>query len=254
MALIGGYMIFKSVKELNHHIKANCVFISFGSKGSAYYDKTINRVIKIFDMALNDEEYQYFEYKDMDFLRFKRSLNSTFLFPFDLVYLNDRVVGYTTEVAKGCSLYRTNPLSVNLDSLNSAFVKTLIDTKMISSNGILVDDLPYNTIYYPKREKIYVIDTDDYSFSDLDSSSLYNLNHCQVGNSLKMFLVDGYFDDVVRSNKCLYELYREGDFITFLKEYRKVLSEISSREIVSLSDASLCMDKESSGSYIRLLK
>lgn len=64
-------MIFKSVKELNHHIKTNCVAISFGSKGTAYYDKTSNRVIKIFDMALNYDDYKYFEYKDIDFLRFK---------------------------------------------------------------------------------------------------------------------------------------------------------------------------------------
>ena len=52
-------MIFKSVKELNHHIKANCVAISFGSKGTTYYDKTSNKVIKIFDMALNYDDYKY---------------------------------------------------------------------------------------------------------------------------------------------------------------------------------------------------
>lgn len=247
-------MIFKSVKELNHHIKANCVAISFGSKGTTYYDKTSNRVIKIFDMALNYDDYKYFEYKDIDFLRFKGVKNSTYLFPIDVIYLKDRVIGYSSELAKGSSLYRTNPLSINLDSLRSAFIKTLLDVKTISNNGILTDDLPYNTIYYPKGKKLYIVDTDDYSFSEMDSSLLYASNNRQIGNSLKMFLVDGYFDDVVSSNKYLYDLYKNGDFLTFLREYRKILSEIVSREVITLKDASGCVDKENRGNYVRLLK
>lgn len=246
-------MIFKSVKELNHHIKTNCVAISFGSKGTTYYDKTSNRVIKIFDMALNYDDYEYFEYKDIDFLRFKGVKNSTYLFPIEIIFLNDRAVGYSSELAKGSSLYRIDPLSVNLDSIKSAFIKTLLDVKAISNNGILTDDLPYNTLFYPKGSKLFIIDTDDYSFSDMDSSSLYASNNAQVGNSLKMFLVDGYFDGVVRNNKYLYDLYKDGDFLTFLREYRKVLSEMSSKKVVTLGDASDYIDKENRGSYIRLL-
>ena len=106
---------------------------------------------------------------------------------------------------KGSSLFRINPLSVNLDSLKSAFINVLLDVKTISNtesetdlgcfylqenrifqkyyfynvlldvktisnNGILSDDIPYNTIYYPKRKKLYIVDTDDYSFSDMDST------------------------------------------------------------------------------------
>lgn len=96
----------------------------------------------------------------------------------------------------------------------------MLDVKTISNNGILSDDLPYNTIYHPKRKKLYVVDTDDYSFSDMDSTSLYASNIAQVEYSLKMFLVDGYFDGIVRDNKYLYDLYKYSDFITFLKEYR----------------------------------
>ena len=46
----------------------------------------------------------------------------------------------------------------------------MLDVKTISNNGILSDALPYNTIFYPKRKKLYVVDTDDYSFSDMDST------------------------------------------------------------------------------------
>lgn len=67
--LIGEYMVFKSIKELNYYIKVNCVFISFGSKGTTYYDKTSNRVIKIFDTTLSDSDYEYFEYSDLDFYK-----------------------------------------------------------------------------------------------------------------------------------------------------------------------------------------
>lgn len=247
-------MVFKSLRELNYYIKSNCVFISFGSKGTTYFDKPSNKVIKIFDMALDDSDYEYFEYKDIDFLRFKSAKNSTYLFPLDVIYLKDRVVGYSTEYALGNSLYRTNPLGINLDSLKSAFIKTLFDVRTISNSGILTDDLPYNTIYYPKGKKLFIIDTDDYSFSDMDGSSLYASNHAQVGNSLKMFLVDGYFDGVVGSNKYLCDLYKSGDFLTFLKEYRKVLSEMSSKEIITLRDARVCIDKENKGNYARVLK
>ena len=69
-----------------------------------------------------------------------------------------------------------------------------------------------------------------------------------------MFLVDGYFDGIVPDNKYLYDLYKYGDFITFLKEYRYLLSEMSSKEIVSLKDAISCVDKENRVSYVRLLK
>lgn len=62
-------MVFKSIKELNYYIKVNCVFISFGSKGTTYYDKTSNRVIKIFDTTLSDSDYEYFEYSDLDFYK-----------------------------------------------------------------------------------------------------------------------------------------------------------------------------------------
>ena len=130
----------------------------------------------------------------------------------------------------------------------------MLDVKTISNNGILSDDLPYNTIFYPKRKKLYIVDNDDYSFSDMDSTSLYASNIAQVEYSLKMFLVDGYFDGIVRDNNYLYDLYKYGDFITFLKEYRYLLSEMSSKEIVSLKDAISCVDKENRGSYVRLLK
>ncbi len=140
-----------------------------------------------------------------------------------------------------------------MDSINSAFIKTLLDVKTISNNGILTDDLPYNTLFYPKGKKLFIIDTDDYSFSDMDSSSLYASNNAQVGNSLKMFLVAEYFDGVVRSNKYLFDLYKNGDFLIFLREYRKVLSEMSSKKVVMLGDESDYIDKENRGSYVRLL-
>ena len=75
-------------------------FIGEGSQGICYCDK--NKVIKIF--------HDYFEEEDIlytgdDILRFNGIKNSTFIWPEDVVFIKDKVVGYTMPYIKSNNLY-----------------------------------------------------------------------------------------------------------------------------------------------------
>lgn len=246
-------MIFRNKSELNAYLKGNCKFINFGSKGSAYYDKRTNAVIKIFDMALSEEEYKYFEYKDLDFLRFSDALNPSYLFPYEVIMLEGRNIGYFAHTAKGRSLYKLDPLIVNLDSIKKAYIAALEDIKKIAKKGILTDDLPYNTLFSADTERFYMVDTDDYHLVEDDDKSIYDDNESQLSYTVKTFLVDGYFDDFIKKDRELSELYKDGDLLTFLKSYRKKLSERVGNNISTLGDAKEFQDEEHWREYMRIL-
>lgn len=250
---MGASMIFKNRHELNQYIHNNCSFINFGSKGSAYYDRKTKTVIKLFDMALSDREFMYFEYKDLDFLRFSDALNNTYIFPFEEIILDGRVVGYITALARGRSLYKIDPLSVNLDSIREGYVAALWDIRTISKKGILSDDLPYNTLYSSLGKRFHMVDTDDYHIVDKDPKKIYEDNVRQLSYSIKTFLVDGYFDNFIKDYPELVKLYNEGDLLPFLKKYRKALSERVGKEITTLGDAKDVQDEEHWREYMRIL-
>lgn len=249
----GGYMIFNSKRDLDSYIKGNCRFINFGSKGSAYLDRNSKSVIKLFDMALSEEEYRHFEYRDLDFLRFSDSLNSTYLFPFETISLEGRDVGYLAHAARGKSLYKIDPLTVDLDSLLSAYLIAINDIRKISKNGILSDDLPYNTLFSKSNGRLYMVDTDDYHIVDDDEDEIYEDNLRQLSYTVKTFLVDGYFDDFIKNYPELITLYKEADFLTFLKAYRNKLSEVVGKRITTLGEANEYQDEEHWREYIRVL-
>ncbi len=246
-------MIFRNKRELDTYLKRNCEFINFGSKGSAYYDKRTKAVIKIFDMALSEEEYRHFEYRDLDFLRFSDALNQSYLFPYEVISLDGRDVGYFAHAARGKSLYKLDPLTVNLDSIRRAYMATLIDMRNISRKGILTDDLPYNTLFSSDTERLYMVDTDDYHLVEEDVDKIYHDNASQLSYTVKTFLVDGYFDDFINADKELSELYKDGDLLSFLKAYRKKLSERVGMEISTLGDAKEFQDEEHWREYMRIL-
>ncbi len=250
---MGVSMIFRSKSDLDLYLKRNCVFINFGSKGSAYFDKKTNAVIKIFDMALSEDEYRHFEYRDLDFLRFSNALNNTYLFPYEVITLEGRNVGYFAHVARGKSLYKLDPLIVNLDSIRRAYMIALSDMDKISKKGILTDDLPYNTLFSCDRERFYMVDTDDYHLVSDDHKTIYRDNANQLSYTIKTFLVDGYFDDFINGDKELSDLYREGDLLPFLKRYRDKLSERVGKNITTLGDAKEFQDEEHWREYIRVL-
>jgi len=94
----------------------------------------------------------------------------------------------------------------------------------------------YNILY---GNKFYIIDHDEYSYSDKDSLWIRKNNYENFDMEVYYFLVDGLFQGFVNSNKLLSELYKDkkDDVLIFLNQLRYSLSEMVDKEITTLQDA-----------------
>lgn len=233
-------MTFKNRCDFNHYI--SCLNnVGFGSQGVTFYDKKTNKAIKIFHEFLDCWETDYlFEQKDI--LRFNIE-NDTYVFPDDIITVEDIIVGYISKFVDGKSLYMTNPLNIALDSFESALFSAEDDTDLIALEGICTYDVVYNILY--GKGKINVIDTDEYSVdqTNIEANKLKNQDMFAYG--IKLFLVDGFFDDYVNSNNLLSEIYNDSSVKAsyFLRLLRDKISEQNDIQINYLRDAKACISK-----------
>jgi hypothetical protein len=245
-------MVFKTMKELKEWLDlCDSAYLSQGGQGRCY--KIGNKVYKIFLQYIEDDDDEITPYFKEDILRFSDVKNNTYVFPTDVIMVGDIVVGYITDYVNGKSLYQTNPFNVNLDFFENTLITSVNDIKIISNNGILSFDVMYNILY--GKEGLKVIDTLDYSKTDIDSDRLFFMNYDRFCHEIKLFLVYGYFDKVVNDNKILLELYKDkkASIVLFLQEFRKILSEIEERKIETLFDArkSVTLKKIKEADYMR---
>jgi len=230
--------------------------IGHGAQGVCYYNKKNKRVYKIF--------HQFFEcymrdfcvnYEEEEILKFKDAVNDTFIFADEVIYVADEVVGYITDYYNGRSLYEINPLFISLDKFSEDVKKVKLSMEQISNLGIMTYDLMYNVLYGKKGIKI--IDTLDYSFSSLDSDEILKINNDNFNDEIFYFLVDGFFDDFIASNKILSEMYssKDIDIVSFISLLRSKLSEYLGRNIVKLFDARCVLNDNNNEhkKYIRKL-
>ena len=247
-------MFFQTMNDLKLWLKIykNCNFDS-GSQGKCY--KIRNKVFKIFIQFIDEEDDDIIIYNKEEILRFSSIVNNTYIFPNDVIMVGDIVVGYITDYVDAISLYKINPLDLDLDRFQLALNKTTDDIRIISNNGILSFDVAYNIMYGDCGLK--VIDTMEYSRSDIDSSELFRLNKERFYYEIRLFLLDGYFDKFIKNNIILYSMCYDSnvDFNLFLEEFRKKLSENEGYEISKLGEAkkSLIRTKKKNCKYIRLL-
>lgn len=240
-------MYFKTKKEFLIYLSYLKV-IGLGSQGVVYFDRRSNKVFKVFHQFFEDyDEDFYVKYTDKELLRFSSVDNNTFVWACDVVYVCDEVVGYISNYVKANSLYKQNPLEINLDSFNSSILKSKEDIKIISNNGIKTYDVMYNILYNDNVFK--VIDYDEYSYSDIDSNTLYRINCDNFNYEVMYFLIDNYFDEFISSYKDLKEMYAgsDVDINEFITLFRKYLSEVVGKEIITLYDARKCLNKKKSG-------
>ena len=152
----------------------------------------------------------------------------------DVIMIDDLVAGYTHSYFEGKNFCDFNdPFGVNLDNLSYAVARANEDIKLLSRRKVEINDLLYNLMFDEKRIK--VIDT--FEFRKGDITYLENVE--DLNNEIKMFLVDGYFENIVLDNKRLYKTYYDNSIsaLTFLKLFRKYLEKIKNQEIKYLSDA-----------------
>lgn len=222
-----------------------------GSQGECF--RIGNKVYKIFIQYIEDDDYYESDYNKDDILRFSHIKNGTYIWPQDVITVGDVVVGYTMDFVKAKSLFKINPLVVSLNKLESSIMKTMNDVKIISDNGVSTYDVCYNIMYGINGFKI--IDTMEYSSSNIDKDKLFSHNSDMFSYEVKLFLVDGYFDKIIKDSKLLQEMYKSSDVNTleFLKEFRKRLSEIEEMDILRLGDAkkSIYCRRRSIPGYVR---
>lgn len=236
-------MKFINREHLDTFLK-NLKVLGSGSQGICYLDKNNKIVYKIFMDYYDEEEAMYTE---NDILKFSNVKNNTFIWPNDVIKVGNSIVGYTMPYKRSKSLYQVNPLLVNLDSLDKAFVNIEEDIKKLTDNGIRIYDLRYNTLY--NNGKIYVIDTLDYSYRNVT----YNENREAFDLELMLFLVDTYFDDFVNNDKLLKEMYMgfEVRGVDFLRAFRNKLSTYMGKDIKKLQSAKSLIKSNNSNSIYK---
>ena len=213
--------------------------IGEGSQGICYLDKNNKLIYKIYHEFFNEcmSDYNY-----NNIMQFSNIKNNTYIFPKDVIEVDDKIVGYIEPYVNSKDLSSINPLKISLDKLITNINNARIDIERISENGILTYDVMYNILY---KNKFNVIDTDEYVIKDIDSTVLFERNKQIFDYAIYNFLIDGYFEEFVNSYKLLKEMYndKESDVIIFIELLRKYLSEYIGDEVNKLNDAKECMNK-----------
>lgn len=232
-------MYFNNKSELISKLNSLKILLS-GSQGECYLDKNNKLVYKIYHQFLDN--YDDIKYNYNEVMRFSNVSNNTYIFPKDIIDVNDEIVGYTMDYVSAKDLSSINPLLVKLDRLITNINNVSIDIEHISDNGILSYDVMYNILY---KTKFNVIDTDEYMYKDIDPNILFEMNKQRFDYALYNFLVDGYFNEFVNSYRKLKNMYKDKsvDVVIFIELLRKYLSEYIGDEVSKLNDAKECMNK-----------
>ena len=247
-------MIFKSMKELKEWLDlCDSAYLSEGGQGRCY--KIGNKVYKIFLQYIEDDDEEITPYFKEDILRFSDVKNDTYIFPNDVIMVGNTVVGYITGYVDALSLYKIDPLRVSLDFFENSLDSSIRDIRIISNNGILTYDVMYNILY--GKDGFRIIDTLEYSKTDIDPNKLFLDNYGRFCYGIKLFLIYGYFDKIVKNYKNISDMYNDDSvsITLFLREFRKILSELEGREIKKLSEAkkSIIVRERKNHKYIREL-
>ena len=230
-------------KEHFHIFLRGLTYLGQGFQGICYLNKNNNIVYKVFHEYMDNEKAGY----DKDFLlRFSNIKNNTFIWPTDVIYVENELVGYTMPYKNSKNLFQIDPLSVGLNALEKGLTNIFKDIKIITDNNVTLYDVMYNIMY--KNGRLYVVDTLEYGIN----KTSYENNRACIDNEIMLFLVDDYFDYFVKDNLLLNEMYMDYNVssLEFLKEFRKKLSEYLDKDITKLNDAKSLV-KKSEATYQR---
>lgn len=247
-------MIIKDKEELRNYI-STLRGIGVGSQGIVYYDYKLKKVVKFFHSEYENDYDLLFPYGVENMLKFKECKNNTYNFALDNIILYEKVIGYISEFVPGDLLCNIDPLQLNYDIFMNEVISSIKDVKKISKYKIESYDVIYNMMY--GNGKLSIIDQDDYTISENSYKKIYKKNIVQFNKGIMLFLVDSIFDNFVKDNNLLKEIYNsdDGNIKDFLILFKKYLSEYVDKEIVVLGDANKAIDKWSlSKKYIRTFK
>ena len=172
--------------------------------------------------------------------------NATFIFPKEEVRVDGKLVGYISNYVPASSLYKVDFRYVNLNTFLRKIKVALKDIELLTKEGIAIYDIMYNILLGKKG--IYVIDTDDYRYSGKEEKDLYRSNVKGFNLEIMYFLVNGYFEEVVKSNRRLKAMYNshgiDMSIVTFIEELKEYLSTLMGYEVKQLSQAKKLVNKK----------
>lgn len=213
--------------------------IGEGSQGICYLDRSNKLVYKIYHEFFDGYAI---DYNHTNIEQFCNIDNNTYIFPKDVIEVDNKVVGYIEPYVNSKDLSSINPLMINLDKLIKNIDNVRSDIETISEYGIQTYDVTYNVLY---KNKFNIIDSDEYVIKDIDPSILIERNNNNFDYAIYLFLVNNYFDEFVNSYKVLKEMYQDKicDVTIFIEVLKKYLSEYIGDEVNKLNDAKECMNK-----------
>ncbi len=88
MVIMDTKSFFKYIRSLR--------YIGGGVLGSVYYDREIDKVVKVFRAFKKDLNSSYVPVIDKEV--FEKLKNSTYIFPDDLITYEERIAGYITRL------------------------------------------------------------------------------------------------------------------------------------------------------------
>lgn len=235
---------FRSKEEMLVMLK-NYKVIGGGAQGNCYFNPKTNEVYKIFIQYLDNEynEEDKIVYNEEDIMMFSDIKNKMFIWPKDVIRINDEIVGQVSKFVKAKPLYQINPLKLSIDKFIKNIELANQDIKIISDNGVVTFDLMYNTLY---GNRFYVTDTNEFGTNPgfLSDLSLLERNKINFNYELYLFLIDGYFDEFINQYNNLKKMYKtkDEDIIYFLKLLKKYLSEYLGKDINRLGEAKECLN------------
>ena len=221
------------------------LFLGMGSQGICYLDIKNKIVYKVFHGYFENEDEGY---NSEDILKFSGIKNSTFIWPSDVVYVGDRLVGYITPFVNADNLCKTNLLSTDLNVFERSIEKSYNDIETLTKNNVCLYDVMYNILC--GNGKINVIDTMEYSYGNTSLKK----NIAAFDIEIRYFLVDNYFDGFVNGDTLLREMYYDKKNVTsleFLKAFRRKISEYIGTDVDKLEKAKKLVMKLDDPYYIR---
>lgn len=236
-------MEFKTHKDVEEFINGN-KFLGDGSQGKCYVDKRRELVYKFyfnyFDPIEDDDPIDKEE-----ILRFSHINSDLVMFSKDIILFQGEIIGDISKYAKGTNLIETNPFAVNLNWLIKLCEIALKDLELITEANVEIYDTVYNTLL---GDRLYLIDAKDYTWSKRSYNETLAINTARFNEGIMYFLVSGLFEEVIRRNKVLKEMYRtKGNnisIIDFIIELKQYLSELLGTEIEELESAKSLLNKK----------
>lgn len=201
---------FESREQLNNYINSNIEdeVLGSGTEGTCYRGKA-GKAYKIFSESGYREFYQIDEIITQDEVPLR-----SFAFPETIFTVNGEIEAYSSILVERNlfdELSFSSIIDIDFDKLIEAYKQMLIETKELTSRGIILNDLPNNILF--DGENLVAVDTCGYErLKSLDEN--LSSNYAAIDEAIKSTF-DVLFED--EKSEDIY-INRFQDTILFLRD------------------------------------